>query len=104
MLSEGLEVPGEKDELTHRPADPGRIGVGHQRPAVPLPVTEPVADVVAQLVVAGGKGQPPPWGGGGGGGVGPTPPPPPPPPPAAPPTPQPPARIKKIRQEKQLHA
>src|SRR2546428_4586690 len=58
MLSEGLEVPGEKDELAHRPADPGRIGVGHQRPAVPLPVTEPVADVVAQLVVAG-RGRPP---------------------------------------------
>src|SRR5437764_14835508 len=55
VLSEGLEVPGEEDKLAHRPADPGRVGVGHQWPAVPLPVTEAVADVVTQLVVAGKK-------------------------------------------------
>src|SRR2546428_10767492 len=89
MLSEGLEVPGEKDELAHRPADPGRIGVGHQRPAVPLPVTEPVADVVAQLVVAGEEKQPPPLVGGGGGRVAPAPPPPPARPAGGPPTPPP---------------
>src|SRR5438034_2659639 len=53
VLSEGLEVPGEEDELAHRLANPGRVGVGHQWPAVPLPVTEAVADVVTQLVVAG---------------------------------------------------
>src|SRR2546428_7866281 len=84
MLSEGLEVPGEKDELAHRPADPGRIGVGHQRPAVPLPVTEPVADVVAQLVVAGEEPRPPLWVAVGGGGFAPPPPPPPARPPRAP--------------------
>ena len=57
VLPERLVVPGQKDELAHRLPHPGRVGIGHQRPAVPLPVTEPIADVVAQLVVAGKEPQ-----------------------------------------------
>ena len=53
VLPEGFEIPGQEDELPHRLAHPGGVGVRHQRPAVPFPVAEPVTDIVTELVMPG---------------------------------------------------
>src|SRR5438105_4308118 len=53
VLAEGLEVPAHEDQIAPGLPDPLGVALRLQRPTLPFAISEPVADVVREVVMAG---------------------------------------------------